>query len=149
MGKLTKNFTDKEGYRSDTAEEKEIDNYPPIHAWKMMYLTSRMIQQVRDKFGPQRVTSFYRCLELNAAVGSKDTSQHVDGAAIDFKPLEADIKEVYKWIVEESGIDFGQCILEENNGSWWIHMSLPRTERENGEALVIDIDEGERKAYVP
>jgi hypothetical protein len=73
-------------------------------------------------------------------VGGALTSQHVTGEAADIVPRETDIKEVYKWIVEDSRIPFGQCIYEEKNVSGrkvrWIHISLVRFDKPNNEALI-------------
>ena len=145
--KLSENFTLEEL----TATTTGIENIPtPVEQEKLHYLARFILQPIRDEWGRIRVTSGYRCPKLNTHVGSKSTSQHPKGEAADIQFIDAtSIQIVYDWIVTESSIDFGQCILEEKNGAWWIHISLPRLERENNEALVIDIDEGTRKKYDP
>lgn len=47
-----------------------------------LHLVARL-QMVRDAYGPMRVTSGFRCLTHNRAIGSNDTSAHVTGDAVD------------------------------------------------------------------
>ena len=58
---------------------------------------ARMIQQVRDKFGAVEITSWYRPLSVNRAIGGASKSQHLTGGAVDFRPLSADMETVYEW----------------------------------------------------
>jgi hypothetical protein len=68
------------------------------------------------------VDSWYRCLELNRLLGSKDTSQHVEGKAVDFTcpdfgtPLEI-CRQLIKF---KDLIRFDQLILEHT----WVHISF-------------------------
>ena len=56
------NFTYEEFLRSDTAQREGIQNIPDKDCvWcNMEYLAREVLQPVRDKFGPIRVTSGYR-----------------------------------------------------------------------------------------
>jgi hypothetical protein len=83
-----------------------------------------------------KITSGFRSWPVNAAVGGVNTSQHCFGEAADFQPVHADLDEVFRWIVRESGLQFGQCINEHRNASRWVHISLPRKGKRNLEALV-------------
>jgi hypothetical protein len=42
--------------------------------------------------------------------------------------------EVYLWILDN--LNFGQCIYEEKGAAKWIHISLPRVDKENQQALL-------------
>lgn len=89
--------------------------------------TATMLQAVRDHFcAPVIVHSGYRCPQLNAVVGGSATSQHVKGEAVDFHVHGNDLRTVFDWIRRESGLPFGQLILEgHQGGAWtWIHLSL-------------------------
>ena len=47
--------------------------------------TARELQKARDFFGrPIIITSWYRPIDINRAIGSDDTSEHVRGTAVDF-----------------------------------------------------------------
>ncbi len=94
---------------------------------KLTYLAHYILQPIRDKWGRIGVNSAFRSDGVNKAVGGVEDSDHPLGEAADIVPLDADIDEVFAWIVNESGIPYGQTILEENKaGSRWIHISLVR-----------------------
>lgn len=139
---LSKNFTLKELTTTSTG----IANEPtPEARVKLFVLSQFILQPIRAEWGRMRVTSGYRNLSVNRKVGSKDTSQHLQGEACDFQPMEADIGVVFDWIVNKSGIIFGQAILEKKGKAEWVHISLPRLGRANLQAL--EIANGVRKAY--
>jgi hypothetical protein len=84
---------------------------------------------------PIRVTSAYRPIYLNDAVGSKRTSQHVKGQAIDAQPISNEKATKYRMIHEwcENNKDkFGQAIFYwgdirkgDYNKVGFVHISLP------------------------
>lgn len=89
--------------------------------------TAAMLQRVRDWFGkPIFVHSGFRSLMLNEAVGGSAKSQHTKGEAADFHVHEVPLQDVWLWIWKESGLPFGQLILEgwEVGQPTWIHLSL-------------------------
>jgi len=132
---LSKNLTLEELTHTDTG----LVNVPIKTAVeKLLYLANYVGQLIRDRWGRIKPTSGYRSSAVNAAAGSTSHSQHLLGEAMDFVPLDADIDEVFEWIVKESGIPFGQCIRESRGGAEWIHISLPRLDGTNQEALVYD-----------
>ena len=62
---------------------------------------------------------------MNTAVGGSKTSQHMSGQAADIVVPGVALEVVFSWIVKESGIPFGQAILEGPGGKVsWIHVSL-------------------------
>jgi len=61
----------------------------------------RILQDVRDKFGPITITSGVRCAEYNRNVGGVKTSQHIKGRAADIVPLNAGLPEVWNYINEK------------------------------------------------
>jgi len=61
----------------------------------------RILQDVRDKFGPIKITSGVRCEEHNAKVGGVKTSQHLKGRAADIVPLDCDLSAVWNYINEK------------------------------------------------
>ncbi|MCB9745306.1 MAG: DUF882 domain-containing protein [Alphaproteobacteria bacterium] len=90
-----------------------------------------LLQKIRDHVGvPVKVNSGFRSQALNNAVhGASGTSQHMRGEAVDFSIPGKDMREVWRWIAEESGLRFGQLIHEEKNGGVWIHISLETASR--------------------
>ena len=127
--KLSKHFTLSEVVKSETAVRKNIDNSPSEEVISnLTELCTNVMEPIREHFGkPIRVTSGYRCVALNKAIGGSSRSQHcaLNGdAAIDFEfyDMNMDLEEVYQWIVRESKLPFDQCIAE-FLPSGWIHIS--------------------------
>lgn len=129
--KLSNNFTLEEATKTNTG----LPNDPNEKATSFALLLAIFIlQPIRDKFGRYTINSWYRSSRVNRAINGSSTSQHLEGQAADGYPEEADTFEVYKWIVEESGLDFGQCIIYPAEG--FIHISLPRPYKPNQQALI-------------
>jgi hypothetical protein len=83
---LTPHFTLEEMAASDTAARLGIDNAPTTAIVTELRKTAELLERVRLMLGtPLLVTSGYRCLALNRAIGSADTSAHLAGRAADFR----------------------------------------------------------------
>lgn len=127
--KLSPNFTLDEFTTSETALRKGIDNTPTPLVTEKLRMLAATLEQVRSLLGNNsiRISSGYRCLALNRAIGSGDLSAHVLGYAVDFTcPKFGTPKEVANKIAE-SPIKFDQLIYE----GTWIHLSVdPRNRRE-------------------
>jgi len=125
--KLSKNFTLKEMTKSDFAIRNGIANEPNMdQIVKLKELCQKLLQPVREKFGPVIVTSGYRSPELCAKIGSSLDSQHAKAEAADFEVMGTDNAELADWIYKN--LDYDQLILEyykvgEPN-SGWIHCSI-------------------------
>ena len=74
---------------SDTAVSLGIDNTIPWeYIPKIQHLVHCVLDPIREHWGlPIRVTSGYRCPELNAEVGGVEESYHMDGCAADITAL--------------------------------------------------------------
>jgi len=128
---LTSHFRYREMTHSNTAKRLGIDNTPPKeHVDNFKDLLQNVMEPVRTHFEkPVIVTSGYRSLKLNRAIGSHDSSQHTTGEAIDFQVSKESLSDVYEWIVCESGLPYDQIIYEFGE-SGWIHVSHTQ-KREN------------------
>ena len=88
-------------------------------------LATTVLEPIRAKFGPIRVNSAFRGPAVNTAVNGSKSSQHLSGQAADIVVPGVALEVVFAWIVKESGIPFGQAILEGPGGKVsWIHVSL-------------------------
>ena len=127
--KLSEHFSLDEFTASETATRKGIDNTPPPVVAEKLRMLAATLEQVRSLLGNNsiRISSGYRCLELNRAIGSGDLSAHVLGYAVDFTcPKFGTPKEVANKIAE-SPIKFDQLIYE----GTWVHLSIdPKNKRE-------------------
>ena len=126
---LSEHFNLNEFTISQTATRKGIDNTPPEPVIERLRMLAATLERVRGLLGnsPIRISSAYRCKELNRAIGSGDSSAHVLGYAVDFTcPIFGTPKEVAQEIAASS-IKFDQLIYE----GTWIHLSIdPRNRRE-------------------
>src|SRR3990167_2649064 len=111
----SKYFTWAEVLASQTAVRRGLDNTPEDETQATIVQTARGMDRVRALLGtPILVSSWFRSLKVNTAVGSKPTSQHVRGEAVDFtSPKFGSVEEVFTFLkarMVELGID--QLILE-------------------------------------
>ena len=82
---LSQNFSLEEMTRSETAARRGLDNTPDAETIEHLRETAALLEQVRELLGhPITITSGYRSLKVNSAIGSKPTSDHVLGYACDF-----------------------------------------------------------------
>lgn len=141
--KLSENFWLSEFVKSGTADRRGIDNWPESDEIidNLKRLCDEILQPLRYAFEtPIYVSSGYRCLELNRAIGSKDTSQHTKGQAVDFEIAGIPNKEVAEFI--RDNFQFDQLILEfwyeEDANSGWIHCSYVSPAKNRGQCLTIN-----------
>jgi putative chitinase len=119
---LSQHFTLEEAIVSETAARKGIDNsHPSQEVITSASSTAVHMELVRGILGhPIHVNSWIRCHELNAALGSKSTSQHVLGEAVDFIcPQFGSPIEICKKLISTLGV-WDQMILEFD----WVHIAF-------------------------
>jgi zinc D-Ala-D-Ala carboxypeptidase len=138
---LSQYFTWREATFSQTAARLGIDNTPPPEVQANIRLAATQLDRVRRLLAvPLLVSSWYRCLPLNRAIGSKPTSDHVNGWAVDFSApaygLPASVFSYLKPLIRDIGID--QLILEypQSASGGWVHVSFRPNAR--FQALMID-----------
>ena len=115
---LSKNFLLSEFVRSATAKRNNIHQQFTIEInvlVNIIYLTTNLLQPLRDFIGPINITSGYRCTEVNIIVGGSATSQHLYGQAVDFV-----CKDFLKAISFIKNKTFDQLIIYDS----FIHVSL-------------------------
>lgn len=118
-------FTLAELTHSNTATRLDIDNTPLAEEIANLEILAEGLEQVRTKLdsSPILISSGFRCLELNRALKSKDTSYHILGLAADFIcPSFGNVHEVMRTLADSS-IQFQQLIIEFGR---WIHVSFPK-----------------------
>lgn len=126
-----KYFTIPELTKSATASRRKIDNTPSATVIaNLTALVDNILDPLREAWGaPIIVTSGYRCVRLNAAVGGVKTSQHMLGQAADIRTVSdkpADNKRLFDLIVK-LGLPYDQLIDE--YGYNWVHVSYSSRNR--------------------
>ena len=125
---LSKHFRLEEFEKSQTAQRLGIKN--KAGSGEIKNLTDvcyGVLEKVRVKYDkPVIVTSGYRSPELCEAIGSKATSQHTKGEAVDFEVIGIANIQVAYFI--EANCDFDQLILEyycpDDDQKGWVHCSF-------------------------
>ena len=109
---LSKHFKLEEFTKSMIATRKGIDNSPGAGDIKNLEnVCYEILEPVRAKFDkPITITSGYRSEALCEAIGSKKTSQHAKGQAVDFEIAGVPNIQTAYWL--QANVDFDQLILE-------------------------------------
>lgn len=127
LKQLSRHFTLNELTRSALAQRHGIANVPgPEVVLNLARLATYVLEPVRRHFAlPFSPSSGYRAPEVNRLAGSKASSQHVTGQAVDFEIPGLSNGDVARWI--KANLTFDQLILEfhrvDDPGSGWLHCS--------------------------
>lgn len=148
MNKISDNISWNEAVNSSTAERLELDNIPDKEQVKaMIKVAEKVFQPLREWCDhPIKVNSFYRSPEVCKAIGSKITSQHTKGEAIDIDTLGSTPNgELFYYI--KNNLDFDQLIWEkgDNDNPDWIHVSYVSKKENRG--VVLQAWKPEGKSY--
>ena len=156
---------------SPLAEQNSIDNYPGADEYLDPNLTADFIWgnleklhvncvvPILEAFGSDniRITSAYRCMDLNKLMGGTETSQHVSGHAIDLVSIKHESSVLWNWCKDNLS-EYNQLIWEfPERGDFthidyefsWVHISYiegnnPKTHTMSSEVEIYHelMDEG-------
>ena len=132
------NFSMDELTHSDTAERHGIDNTPNDNEKENLYKLAMEMEDVRELLNnkPIFVSSGYRCLALNELLGSKPTSAHTRGLAVDYTCRQFGTPNEIVFALINSSIPYDQVILEFDR---WVHISFCEDqETPRRQALIIN-----------
>lgn len=135
---LSPHFTLQEFTLSAEAARRGINNDPPPELLPVLKRTALGLETVRIRLGgmPIIVNSGYRCLALNQALGSKNTSQHLKGEAVDFICPRFGNPANIVAALKDSDVPYDQLILEfARSGGGWVHVSFAENARRQAFAL--------------
>ena len=136
---ISEHISYKEGVYSITATRRGINNDPNDEQLSNMeLLAEKVFEPLREWVdGPIKINSFFRCPELNKAIGGSSKSQHCHGQAIDIDDTYGKVanSEMYHYIKEN--LDFDQMIWEFGNDDEpnWIHVSYVSKEDNRNRCL--------------
>jgi len=133
--KLTEHFSLEELTHTD---HREYDNTPNDAELENLKRLAEFLEEVKQTLGgrPIMVNSAFRSKQVNDAVGSRDSSQHRIGCAVDFRVPELTPDQVVRTIIASS-LAYDQVIKEFDR---WTHISIPNTPQltPRKQALIID-----------
>lgn len=124
--RLSKNFTLDEFVITSTG----IENVPGEEEIKSLkLLCEKILQPLRDAVGkPIIISSGFRSLLVNTAIGGESTSQHVKGQAADFHIPGMTNQEIID-LIRELKLPYDQVIDENLKGKQWVHVSFKNVPR--------------------
>jgi putative chitinase len=135
MTQLTEHFTLEELTITD---HREFDNTPNASETANLTRLANFLEHVKEAVGGKAVmvNSAFRSAQVNAAVGSKDTSQHRVGCAADIRVPGVTPDQVVKAVIAAK-LPFDQLIREFDR---WTHISVPNDPKgkPRGQVLIID-----------
>ncbi len=139
--RLTPHFTLREVCASATAARHGINNIPPLEVLAACKrVCEHILEPIRTHYSvPFSPNSFFRCLELNRILGSKDTSQHTKGEAVDVEVSGVANLDLARWCADN--LDFDQLILEfydpNDPRGGWVHVSYVSAAENRRQILTI------------
>ena len=125
--KISNHISYKEATRSNTATRKGIDNTPgDYEESNMVNIAVNVFEPLREWVcGPIKINSFYRCVELNKAIGGSSRSQHCEGRAIDIDDTHGHKTNAEMFEYIKNNLSFDQLIWEfgTDKNPNWVHVS--------------------------
>ena len=132
---LSPHFTLEELTHTD---HRTLDNTPNETELANLKRLATFLEEVKTALGgrPIMVNSAFRNKQVNDSVGSKDSSQHRTGCAVDIRVPGLTPDQVVRAIIA-SGLPYDQVIREFDR---WTHVSVPNTPEAapRKQALIID-----------
>ena len=131
---MTPHFSLAELTRTD---HRSLDNAPDPAALANLHRLAAFLEQVRTALGDRVVVinSAYRSAAVNAACGSRESSQHRLGCAADIRVPGMSPDAVVRAVMA-SGLAYDQLIREMDS---WTHLSIPNLPAKPRKmALIID-----------
>ena len=139
MERISEHVSYTEGVRSNTATRLNLDNTPGSYELSNMgILTDNIFEPLRKWVGgPIKINPFFRCENLNKAIGGSSRSQHCEGRAIDLEDTfgHKTNAEMFQYIKEN--LNYDQIIWEfgDDTNPDWVHVSYVSDNENRGRAL--------------
>ena len=149
---ISEHISYKEGVYSTTATRRGIDNTPNDEQLNNMEtIAEKVFEPLREWVGGAiKINSFFRCPELNKAIGGSSKSQHCQGQAIDIDDTYGIVanSEMYHYIKEN--LDFDQLIWEfgDDDNPNWVHVSYVSEDSNRRRCLKAYKEQGRSKYMV-
>ena len=149
---ISKHISYKEGVYSNTATRRGINNTPNDEQLNNMETVAEEIFEPLRAYvnGPIKINSFFRCPELNKAIGGSSKSQHCKGQAIDIDDTFGYMTnaEMYYFIKEH--LDFDQIIWDfgSDDNPDWVHISYVSPGKNRNRCLKAYREDGKTKYIV-
>ena len=139
---LTEHFTLEELTHTD---HRQYDNTPNDSELENLKRLAEFLEEVKTLLGgrPIMVNSAFRSKQVNDAVGSRDSSFHRIGCAVDIRVPQLTPDEVVKAVIA-SNLPYDQVIREFDR---WTHLSITSTPDAKPRKQALIIDKAGTRAY--
>ena len=139
---MTPHFTLAELTRTD---HRTLDNTPDADALANLQRLAEFLERVREVLGDKMVmiTSGYRSAAVNAACGSRESSQHRVGCAADVR-VPGMAPDAVVRAVRASGLAYDQVIREFDS---WTHLSIPSSPNLPPRKMALIIDKAGTRTF--
>lgn len=139
MERISEHISFKEATKSNTALRLNLDNTPnDYQITNMVGLALNIFEPLR-KFvgGPIKINSFFRCEQLNRAIGGSSRSQHCEGRAIDLDDTFGHKTNAEMFQYVKDNLNFDQMIWEfgDDNNPNWVHVSYISEDENRGRCM--------------
>ncbi len=138
---LSQNFTLEEMEFSTTANEKGIRNKASEEITSnLKLLCENLLEVLRKELKCSiKISSGYRCPELNKAVGGRENSKHTKGQAVDIYIDKLSPLELFYYIKNNKDkFDYDQLIYERTRNKKWVHISyVSQAENRKQELMLV------------
>ena len=139
MERISEHISFKEATKSNTALRLYLDNTPnDYQITNMVGLALNIFEPLR-KFvgGPIKINSFFRCEQLNRAIGGSSRSQHCEGRAIDLDDTFGHKTNAEMFQYVKDNLNFDQMIWEfgDDNNPNWVHVSYISEDENRGRCM--------------
>jgi zinc D-Ala-D-Ala carboxypeptidase len=149
---ISKHVSYKEGVYSNTATRKGIKNTPDDEQLdNMVTIAEEIFEPLRSYVGgPIKINSFFRCPELNKAIGGSRTSQHCKGQAMDIDDTFGRMTNAEMYHFIKDNLNFDQLIWEfgDDDNPNWVHVSYVSDEENRNKCLKAYKEQGRTKYMV-
>lgn len=142
MNKLSENFSLEEFEYSNKALELSIKNKAPENVvLNLKVMCEGLLEILRENLNCSiKVSSGYRCPELNKAVGGRPNSKHILGQAADIYVDKFSALELFNYIKNNKDkFDYDQLIFEKSGAKRWVHISYVSTENNRKQDLILSV----------
>ena len=139
MNKISNQISFKESIKSNTALRLNINNLPnDYQITNMVGVAVNVFEPLRKYVGgPIKINSFFRCENLNRAIGGSSRSQHIDGRAIDLDDTFGHASNAQMFYYIKDNLNFDQLIWEfgDKDNPDWVHVSYISQDENRGRCL--------------
>ena len=136
---ISKHISYKEATRSNTAKRLGITNLPNGYQLTNMGAVAEAVFEPLRMWvgGPIRINSFFRCEELNKAIGGSSRSQHCEGRAMDLDDVHGHKTNAEMFTYIKENLNFDQLIWEfgDDENPDWIHVSYVSEDQNRNRCL--------------